>query len=316
MCFGGVTDTHYFRSRNNDVSPQPARIVPMNIQASSPVRVDLAGGWTDVGPYARDFGGEVVNFTINRRVIARSSLESADEEIEYEFQTPRGSGLGTSSAMNVSRVALKSRIGELDPEEIAEKAFAAESVGGNLCGRQDQWASALGGFNHLLFFGDNVEKIPFEPMKSAKNWLRKHLIIAYSGKSRRSGDMQNLVWGKYSAGDEQIVEGLHILRNSAKDMANGLQQDRRDLVVRSLRDVCKGVDMLDSSIHMPFKGVIGPLIEVGQVVAWKALGAGGGGCAAILCSPSGFEATNYSIENSGWEIIEWDFEEEGVLVEG
>ena len=25
-----------------------------------PVRVDLAGGWTDVNPYCTDFGGEVV----------------------------------------------------------------------------------------------------------------------------------------------------------------------------------------------------------------------------------------------------------------
>ena len=36
-----------------------------------PVRVDLSGGWTDVNPYCTDFGGEVVNFTINKYVKAR-----------------------------------------------------------------------------------------------------------------------------------------------------------------------------------------------------------------------------------------------------
>ena len=36
-----------------------------------PVRVDLSGGWTDVNPYCTDFGGEVINFTINKYVKAR-----------------------------------------------------------------------------------------------------------------------------------------------------------------------------------------------------------------------------------------------------
>ena len=39
-----------------------------------PVRVDLSGGWTDVNPYCTDFGGEVINFTINKYVKARVDL--------------------------------------------------------------------------------------------------------------------------------------------------------------------------------------------------------------------------------------------------
>ena len=31
------------------------------IDARAPVRLDLAGGWTDVPPYTHDMGGEVVN---------------------------------------------------------------------------------------------------------------------------------------------------------------------------------------------------------------------------------------------------------------
>ena len=36
-----------------------------------PLRVDLSGGWTDVNPYCTDFGGEVINFTINKYVKAK-----------------------------------------------------------------------------------------------------------------------------------------------------------------------------------------------------------------------------------------------------
>ena len=99
-------------------------------------------------------------------------------------------------------------------------------------------------------------------------------------------------------------------------MANGLQQDRRDLVVSALRTVCEGVDMIDPTIHDPFRGIVTSLIESGSIVAWKALGAGGGGCSALLCSPTGKEYATQYIENEGWQILDWDFEEHGVQVIG
>tara|TARA_B100000959_G_scaffold286184_1_gene363753 strand:- start:25518 stop:26387 length:870 start_codon:yes stop_codon:yes gene_type:complete len=283
-------------------------------QASAPVRVDLAGGWTDVGPYPRDFGGEVVNFAINRRVTAVGG-DSGPDDIVLNFETPRGSGLGTSSAMNVAIAGLLSDSTEI-PEELAELAFELESRDGMVCGRQDQWASARGGFNHLLFIGDSVEVIPFEPMRSAKMWLRKHLLLAYSGESRNSGEMQEKVWKRYSEGDQSVIDGLHRIRAAARPMANGLQQDRRDMVVNSLKEVCEGVDMIDRTIHDPFREVVGPLISSGQVVAWKALGAGGGGCAGLLCAPNIREEVSSSVEEAGWQVIDWDYDEQGFTITG
>lgn len=285
-------------------------------ESSAPVRVDLAGGWTDVGPYTNDFGGEVVNFAINHRVIARSASVPANRKADFEFPVPRGSGLGTSSAMNVALSALISPDQLENPEKLAEEAFVLESQGGNYCGRQDQWASAIGGFNHLLFIGDSVERMPFEPMKSSMNWLKKHLIISFSGKSRNSGEMQESVWSRYSNGDTEVISGLHRIRGATRVMANGLQQDRRDLVVSSLKEICEGVDLIDKAIHDPFRDVVESLIGRGSAVAWKALGAGGGGCSAILCSPTGMEDVTQTIENADWEIIEWDFEDQGVLLHG
>ncbi len=290
--------------------------MPGATESSAPVRVDLAGGWTDVGPYPSDFGGEVVNFAINLRVTARSDSTAANTEADFDFPVPRGSGLGTSSAMYVALSALISPDQLENPEKLAEEAFVRESRGGNYCGRQDQWASALGGFNHLLFIGDSVERMPFEPMKSSMNWLKKHLIISFSGKSRNSGEMQESVWLRYSDGDQDVISGLHKIRGAARVMANGLQQDRRDMVVSSLREICEGVDLIDEEIHDSFRDVVEPLIDRGSAVAWKALGAGGGGCSAILCSPTGMEDVTRTIENAGWEMIEWDFEDQGVLLQG
>lgn len=266
-------------------------------------------------PYPTDFGGEVVNFAINRRVRVRKREEAEDSDFEFDFPVPRGSGLGTSSAVSVALEALNSP-GQLENSDvIAEQAFLSESKQ-NRCGRQDHWASTFGGFNHLLFIGDSVERMPFEPMKSSLNWLKKHLLIAYSGNSRNSGEIQESVWSKYSNENEGVIQGLHKIRSSAREMANGLQQDRRDLVVSSLRGVCEGVDMINPTIHDPFRGVVMPLIESGSIVAWKALGAGGGGCSALLCSPTGKEYATQYVEDEGWQILDWDFDERGVQVIG
>jgi len=285
------------------------------IEVRVPVRVDLAGGWTDVQPYTSDYGGEVVNFTIDKYI--KCSMEKDDEgkkKVEYTSDVPTGSGLGTSGAMNVGLIATIAGEGKT-PEDIAELAFRFEELLENKGGRQDQWASAKGGFNHLLFIGDEVEPLPFEPMRSAKNWLLKHFIILYSGIEHNSGKLHKEVWDRYRNGDEEVLNGLHLIRKAARTMANGLQQDRREMVVESLREVCKGVDMIDLRIHGPFNSVIQPLIESKKVIAWKALGAGGGGSVGLLCAPNSKELVIESAKREGWMNIEWGYDDLGIVVD-
>ena len=289
--------------------------MPSRIEVRVPVRVDLAGGWTDVQPYTSDYGGEVVNFTINKYI--KCSMEQDDEgkkKIEYASDVPTGSGLGTSGAMNVGLIATIAGENKT-PEDIAELAFRFEELLENKGGRQDQWASIKGGFNHLLFIGDDVEPLPFEPMRSAKNWLYKHFVIFFSGIEHNSGKLHKAIWDRYKNGDEEVLEGLHCIRKAARTMANGLQQDRREMVVESLRQVCKGVDMMDSQIHEPFLPVIQPLLDSKKVIAWKALGAGGGGSVGLLCSTNNKEIVVEAIKEKGWKNIEWEYDDLGIVVE-
>ena len=106
-----------------------------------------------------------------------------------------------------------------------------------------------------------------------------------------------------------------MLRSAAKKMAEGENRDRRDSVVESLKQACEGVDLIDEKIHAPFKPVIEPLIEEKRVMAWKAVGAGGGGCAAILCRPSTQDIVKKTCKDAGWKVIDWEFDDEGLVVE-
>ena len=284
-------------------------------KATAPTRIDLAGGWTDVPIFAEKYGGEVVNFAIN--IYAQANVGTTENGMltaTYHSNTRLGAGLGTTGAVNVALLAAIDG-GKSDSLEIAENAYQFEMQLGNTGGRQDQWAAALGGFNHLLFIGERVERLPLEPLQSSKNWLSKHLILVDSGIEHVSGEMHQEVWEKFKQGDSKVEEGLLMLRTAAKKMADGLNRDRRDSVVESLKEVCAGVDLIDEKIHAPFKPIIEPLIEAKHVMAWKAVGAGGGGCAILLVRPSTQDLVKESCKSSGWSIIEWGFDENGLTIE-
>jgi D-glycero-alpha-D-manno-heptose-7-phosphate kinase len=116
-----------------------------SFRASAPVRLDLAGAWTDVAPFATEEGGVVVNAAIELRANAEVilggqgyRLRSDDLDDQLEFATPQdfprdgrldllkaalrlsdpgpcqlrtwsnappGSGLGSSGALDVALIA-------------------------------------------------------------------------------------------------------------------------------------------------------------------------------------------------------------------
>ncbi len=287
------------------------------VVARAPVRLDFAGGWTDVAPYTHDMGGEVVNLAINK--YATATLEVDDEgilSVGYTCEVPVGSGLGTTGAINVALVGAINAL-EVDDEgraAVAEQAFQFESLLGNRGGRQDQCAASHGGCNHLLFMGDAVEEVPLFPLASATKWLERQLVVVNSNIPHVSGDLHAGIWERYDAGDEQVREGLMAIRMAARVMAKGLQQDRRDEVMAAFHEVCRGVDLLDPGLHDPFRPVVDPLLESREVLAWKALGAGAGGCAMLLCNLGKTDSVKAACEAAGWTVIDWEPDHDGLTV--
>ena len=64
-------------------------------EARAPVRIDLAGGWTDCPPFCHDVGGDVVNIAINQYARAKLTIdENGMMNCQYSCDVPIGSGLG------------------------------------------------------------------------------------------------------------------------------------------------------------------------------------------------------------------------------
>lgn len=283
------------------------------ISVRAPARIDLAGGWTDVPNYCNIKSGEVVNIAINQ--YTNCIMEIDDERkinLSYSTDMPTGSGLGTSGCMNVSLIGTIMD-SEYDSEEIAELAYQFEALLGNKGGRQDQWASAIGGISHLTFNGENVEHKSLNPSDEFITWLEDRLLLFNSKITHVSGDLHKGVWHRFHQGDQEIVSALDKIRDAGLSMASAITAESKDGVIDSLKLVMNGVDQLGLELHDPFRENLDPYFSAGDISAWKAMGAGGGGVVGVLISEScNRDFIIQDLQSKGWTHIDWKTDKVGL----
>jgi D-glycero-alpha-D-manno-heptose-7-phosphate kinase len=215
----------------------------VSFRAAAPVRLDFAGGWTDVPPFSSREGGMVVTAAIQLFARAEvrlggSGFRLISEDLRDELQVsdsglrmlpvggctlttrsdaPPGSGLGSSGALDVALVAALSlaRGESRDPVEIAETACHLEAVEAGIPGgRQDQFASSHGGFLRLEFKDPDAEvnrlKLDAEFMAD----LARRMVLCYTSASRFSGTTIARVMKAYEEGENSSPRTGDISRHS------------------------------------------------------------------------------------------------------
>lgn len=291
------------------------------------MRIDFAGGWTDVDIFAKSVGGAVLNATIDKYVTG--TLEIRDGSIgmdgqhqdgisiSYRSELPAGSGLGTSSALNVVWLSLvKSRIASTeDKKTIANLAYELEAILGILGGKQDQYASALGGFNYMTFT-DKVEVEPLDIPRDIVSELEDRLILCYTGKQRLSGNIHENVWGAYRRGVPGTVNALYNLRDIAGAAKNALVSGRLDEFADLMNQNWEHQKKLDSSItNDQIEELFDEVFKHGAI-SGKACGAGGGGCLLFMTKPGARHRVAEAIKRLGSRIIPFKFEFDGLQING
>ena len=299
----------------------------MIIMSRAPVRIDFAGGWTDVDIFAKSVGGAVLNAAIDKFVTGRLEILDGsvgpDGEhrdgitISYRSELPAGSGLGTSSALNVVWLSLvKSHITNAeDKRTIANLAYELEAMLGILGGKQDQYASALGGFNFMTF-KDKVEVEALSVPPDIVKELEDRLVLCYTGKQRLSGNIHENVWGAYRRGVPETVNALYNLRDIAWRMRDVLLAGKLDEFAELMNQNWAYQKKLDASIT---NDQIEELFEKtfeGGAISGKACGAGGGGCVLFLTEPNRRGNVERIVEQLGppGRIIPFKFEFGGLQI--
>jgi D-glycero-alpha-D-manno-heptose-7-phosphate kinase len=132
-------------------------------------------------------------------------------------EIPPGTGLGSSSAMACALVCALSHLGRttLTKTQVAEIACELEIE--YLCmpiGRQDQYASAIGGLNTIEFTCDGVTVTPIDLPSDVMNALSRRLLLFSTGSSRDSAS----ILGKQRAAtttDQSVIDSLHRIKDLA-----------------------------------------------------------------------------------------------------
>ncbi len=213
----------------------------------APVRIDFAGGTTDIYPFTHTYGGAVLNAAINRYVEGRIIKTNKKTHLEYTGNTPTSSGLGTSGVMNIVWLALISNT--KDKVKLAEQVYKMEQSLGGVGGKQDQYAAAFGGINFLEFKKDKVIRTPVKLKKDFIKELENHLVLVYTGlphfaTSANKDMMDNIKRGWH-------VPNLVRIKNVAIAMRKALL--RKDLISFSslMNEETRNRKKLDKSVIPP-----------------------------------------------------------------
>lgn len=324
------------------------------IIARAPLRISFVGGGTDLPDFYRQHPGRVISVAIDKftyvtvnhiphtkKVIVKyrdaevvdhpSQLKHTrvkhalldlgihkDIEIASFADISSNAGLGSSSAFSAALVkGLHSLKGKnLSKDEIAREACRLEiDLLKEPIGKQDQYASAFGGFNVIQFNPDEtVDVKPVYISHDNKMKWQNHLILFFTGVTRPASS----VLKEQKANTSNKLDTLKEMAGSVSDFEKELLAGNYQALGEMLDHGWKKKKSLASNVS---SGVFDGLYDNGlKAGAWggKILGAGGGGCMMFVAAPEKQNdiraaVTSFAKDNSmiGFEEIPVRFTECG-----
>ena len=205
--------------------------------------------------------------------------------VSYQ-DVPTGSGLGTSSTLIVSligvyRELLNLPLGDYDIAEMAVQIERNELKENG--GKQDQYASAFGGFNHMEFKNDIVIVNPIDIKDEVQDELENNIILYFTNFTRKSSDILKEQIKNIEENNNTAMLSLHLLVNQAKLI-------KACLINTKIEDLGELFNYGFKQKSELAKGITTPEIQTLYDTAMKAgatggkiSGAGGGGFIFFYC---------------------------------
>jgi len=273
----------------------------------APVRIDFAGGTTDISPFKDKYGGAVLNAAIDKYIIGELIASDKNVSLKYSGEIPTSSGLGTSGTMSLVWLALinnKNKLNRQDRLNLAEHVYELEKTFGGANGKQDQYAAALGGINFMEFKKDKVKITKLNLSSDLIKQLENNLILVYTGKPHFAGSsnknaIDNLLKNKN-------IKNFLAVKKIAYEMKNALLKG----------DLNKFAGLMNSETNEREKfskftvpQFIRKLIKIGKnngAVAAKICGSGGGGSILFFGNKKKLK------KKFGKKVIDFNFDFDGL----
>jgi D-glycero-alpha-D-manno-heptose-7-phosphate kinase len=313
------------------------------VRAVAPCRADLAGGTLDIWPLGLLFAGaRTVNVALDLRVevtlahrssgyllstelatveaatveelaaqpdaalvaVAAAALELPPVSIGLRSASPRGGGLGASSAVTVALIAAADRLLGRPAREPAASARLARDIEARLMrlptGMQDHYAALLGGALAIRFApgGEVVDRPRLDLAE-----LGARMLVVYSGQSHFSAATNWQIIRACLEGESVVGDLFRGIAQVAAELPGALERGEWQRAGELVGAEWQLRRQLAEGVSTP---AVEGLLQVGRSLgAWggKACGAGGGGCVVLLTPPERRPTIAEALEASGGQLI-------------
>ncbi|MEM4258732.1 MAG: GHMP kinase [Candidatus Thermoplasmatota archaeon] len=287
------------------------------IISKTPFRISFAGGLSDLKEYYQHGFGAVVSSTINKYIyvtvnrkfddkirvsyskteivdtvdqiqhpIVREALKLTQLDGGIEITTiadiPSGTGLGSSSSF---AVGLLNALYTYKHEHKGAEVLAREAAHIEIdllhepIGKQDQYAAAYGGLNHIRFNADDTVFVnPIVLKKTVKAELDKNLLLFYTGVHRQA----RTILSESKNNMPYLSSEVDMIRDLAEEMAASLRQNDLSRFGEILHQAWE-VKKKTGKVTNPEIDHLYEKARSAGALGGKILGAGGGGFLLMYC---------------------------------
>lgn len=272
----------------------------INYSLKAPLRIDFAGGWSDV-PYIMGGKKGVVS-----NVAIRPLVEYKAGQFNFSGY-PRGSGLSTSTAAKLLEM-LNSKTYNAEPKSLAnigEDLFNLENQELQwFIGRQDQYGIVYGGF-HCFEFGDDYAKpLDINISKETLEKFRSKLLLLHTSESRNAQVAVEEVYKNYLTSDGQ--EAISELVTCGYEFAKALEIEEFDNCALIIERNWNAQKLLAPSSSTPRLDEMYTYAKDNGALGGKLCGAGGGG--AFLFYSHNVDQLKKAMKQKFVDAFEIDFE--------
>lgn len=229
-----------------------------------------------------------------------------------------GTGLGSSASVCVG--VLKTLATYLDlpfsKYELAEQAYhIARNVLGKPVGKQDEYAAAFGGLNHISFHRDgstHVEPIRIRP--EVVRELQSNLMLFFTGASHNSWNLLQTQEKNTKKKAGTTLDSLHEIRSLADRMRDALEDGDLDCFGSILHEGWQAKKRISSEISTSLIDLAYEAARANGAVGGKITGAGGGGFLLIYCKEEFQDQVRHALGEMGIREMAFEFDFDGAQV--
>jgi len=242
-----------------------------------------------------------------------------DKGIDVFLSTdvPPNSGLGASSSLTTNFVNVISKLQKKKKniEKIAETAY---HIGHDVLkwgvGKQDEYASAYGGFNLFKFTKNKVKVERVKLSESSKREFERNSLLLHLGGRGHSQEILKKQIFAINRRNPQTINALYEAKRSALEMRDALRNNDLNQFAESMRIGWEAKKKFTKGITNNRIENISKIIFDNGGKSLKVTGAGGGGHMYVYAEPNMQKKILKKLQKHQVYKVEYKMEESGMKI--